>query len=582
MEGKYTYSPQVSEKVSKTFSNYNPLEQQLLFSRGITTKKAAEKFLKPDWERDTFDPFGIYGMERAVERIFQAIEENETITVYSDFDCDGIPGGALLHDFFTKIGYEHFDNYIPHRFEEGFGFHPEAVEKLAEEGTNLIITLDVGIAGFEGADKAKELGVEVIVTDHHLPTKENGKEKLPDVFAVLDSKQEKDTYEDDMLSGAGVAFKLVQAMLAEGRKKEKFSDIPEGWEKWLLDMAGLSTVCDMVPLRGENRALAYFGLQVMRRSRRKGLMALLQKTNVSQKDITEDDLGFMVGPRINAASRIDHPLRAFELLTASDDAQAIQLANYLDGINDKRKGVVASMIKESLHKLRAREVHEVAVIGNPSWHPGLLGLAATKLVEHYNRPVFTWGRDSSGLIRGSCRSDGSVSLVELMREAPPETFLQFGGHDGAGGFSLRTDNVHTLEAVLSEAYNTMEKTMSEGDLLVDGELSLDDVNWETQALVDQFAPFGMANPKPQFLFKNVVLDGVRKFGRNREHLEVAFRNSEGKRIPAICFFAPSEYMDGGLVAKGNQVDLVATLEKSNYRKYPELRLRVVGIFDTEA
>lgn len=579
--GKFTHAEKVPKKERDALWEYSELSTGLLYTRGIKTKEEARKFLEPNWRRDTFDPFGILGMEHAVERIFQAIDENEKILIYGDFDCDGIPGSVVLYDFFRKIGYANFENYIPHRHDEGYGFHAEAVREATEKEVNLIITVDVGITSVETVEEATRLGVDVIITDHHLPLEEGGKEVLPQAHTILNSKQKDDSYEDDQLSGAGVAFKLVQALLKKGKEDGRFTEIPEGWEKWLLDMAGLATVCDMVPLVNENRALAYFGLQVMRRSRRKGLMALLQKMRVAQEHITEDDLGFMVGPRINAASRIDHPLRGFELLSAEEDAKAIELANFLDGVNDRRKGLVSAMVKQAREKLEHRKLREVIVVGDPEWNPGLLGLAATKLVEDHGRPVFVWGRDGAGEIKGSCRSDASVSLVELMRAAKPGTFLQFGGHDGAGGFSVSTEQVHTLEQELSSVYRQMETDSVPEAVSVDHELTLDEVNWETHEEINRFAPFGMGNPKPQFLFRGVMIDGVRKFGKTREHLEIAFRDTKGRKIPAICFFAPEKFFDKGFVAKGEMIDLVATIEKSMYRKTPELRLRVIEIFDTQ-
>ncbi|HET8574833.1 MAG TPA: single-stranded-DNA-specific exonuclease RecJ [Candidatus Paceibacterota bacterium] len=568
---------QMTKGEKKVFSEYPELVAELLFRRGIKTKEEAEKFLHPDWDRDVRDPFGILGMKKAVERIFRAIGTEERILIYGDYDCDGIPGSVVLHDFFTKIGYRNFANYIPHRHDEGYGFHVHAVEQAKEKNVALIITVDVGITDYAAVSKANELGIDVIITDHHLPIEENGKQKIPKAYAVLNSKQWDDTYHDDMLCGAGVAFKLVQALLQKGKANGRFSDIPDGWEKWLLDMAGLSTVADMVPLQKENRALAYFGLQVMRKSRRKGLMALLQRLGIDQKNITEDDIGFMIAPRINAASRIDHPLRAFELLTAAEDIDALRLARLLDGINDRRKGLVAAMMKEAKKKLAERELHEVIVLGNPDWHPGLIGLAANKIMEDFSRPVFIWGRDATGVIKGSCRSDGTVSVVELMTSARAETFLQFGGHDGAGGFSVSHESVHTLEIELSSVYQKMERKEQTKSIQVDKKLTLDQVNWETYEQIALFAPFGQANPKPQFLFENISILAVRKFGKAKEHLELIFRGEDGKRISAIMFFAPEEISDRA--EKGKAVDLIATFEKSTYRKTPELRLRIVEVFD---
>lgn len=560
---------EASDETQKELAPFPPLQQKLLAHRGIAAKEEAEKFLRPDWERDIYDPFLIFNMEKAVERILRGIKENEKIVLYTDYDCDGIPGGVILHDFFKKIEYKNFQNYIPHRHDEGYGVNIPAVEKFAAEGVTLIITADLGITDTDAVARAQALGVDVIVTDHHLP--QEG--KVPQAFAVINSKQKEDTYPDPMLCGAAVAWKLVTALIARG----KFDTIPAGFEKWLLDMAGLSTIADMVPLKNENRVLAHYGLKVLRKSKRKGLRILFQKMKMNQDHITEDDVGFMIAPRINAASRMDHPLRAFELLSTDDDARAEELANWLHHLNDQRKGLVASIIKDAKHRLRERELREVIVVGHPEWAPGLLGLAASNLVEEHARPVFVWGRDGDGKIKGSCRSDGSVSVVELMSRVREGFFVQFGGHEASGGFSVSPDGIHTLEMELSEVYRVMEKRQTDESVFVDSALSLDEANWNTYKQIEELAPFGMENPKPVFLFEGAEIVGVKKFGKAKEHLELQFRNSRGKTIPAIAFFTDDDSFDGILLGVGEKINLVATLEKSMFRNYPELRLRVVDI-----
>lgn len=557
--------------MEKDLEKFPPLTRKLLAARGIANLSDAEKFLHPDWERDGFDPFLIFNMEKAVERILRAIKNKEKIVLYTDYDCDGIPAGVILHDFFKKIEYAGFENYIPHRHNEGYGVNIPSVEKLAENGATLMITADLGITDTEAVARAQELGVDVIVTDHHLP--QEG--KIPKACAVLNSKQPEDTYPDSMLCGAGVAFKLVQALIQRG----KFPQISDGWEKWLLDMAGLSTIADMVPLKNENRLLAYYGLKVLRKSKRKGLNLLLQKIKVNKEHLTEDDIGFMIAPRINAASRMDHPLRAFELLSTNDEAKAEELADWLNQLNDKRKGSVAAMMKDAKGRLRSREIFEVIVIGHPEWEPGVLGLAANNLMEEFSRPVFAWGKDADGNIKGSCRSDGTVSLVELMSRAKEGSFLQFGGHAEAGGFTVSSEGIHTLEKELSDVYRAMEKITKAKTVAVDDELSLDDVNWDIYNEVEAFAPFGMENPKPIFLFPKAEIVAVKKFGKAKEHLELEFRNSRGQKIPAIGFFVSEKDFPKVLLGAGEKVNLIATLEKSMFRNYPEIRLRIVDIIN---
>ena len=550
---------------------YPPLLSALLSARGINTHDEAEIFLHPSYERDINDPFRIMGMERAVRRILAAIAANEKIVLYGDYDCDGIPGSVVLHDFFKKIEYPYFKNYIPHRHDEGYGLNHEAVEGFAKDGVTLLVTIDCGITDVDEVARAQELGIDVIVTDHHLP-----QAVLPPAYVVLNSKQDGDTYPDNMLCGAGVAWKLVQALILHA-PKELREKIPDGWEKWLLDMAGLSTVADMVPLRKENRAIAHFGLKVLRKSKRPGLKILLQKMKVDQRYLTEDDIGFMIGPRINAASRMSVPFEAFELLSTDDPSRAEVLADHLNHLNDTRKGIVAGMIKEAKHKLDERELREVIVIGNPNWKPGVLGLAANKLMEDYGRPAFVWGREGGVHIKGSCRSDGTVNVVELMTSVAAGTFLDVGGHEMSGGFSISNEKIHALEEAIIEAYQKLERRVKKDvSIKPDATLSLDDVNMKTWEIVDQLAPFGMENSKPIFLFEGVEITGVKLFGKEKNHLELTFLNSRGGKIIAIGFFADtSSYAVP--VLEGERVNLYATLELSRFRGRPELRLRIMGI-----
>ena len=347
--------------VDDTFSTYHPLTQTLLKNRGITTYEEAEKFLHPNYERDIHDPFLILNMEKAVERILRAIDTEEKIVVYGDYDCDGIPGSVILHDFFKKIGYKDFENYIPHRHDEGYGLNTDAVDEFAKNGTTLLITVDCGITDVKEVLHANSFGIDVIITDHHLP-----QEIIPSAYTILNSKQKGDTYPDNMLCGAGLAWKLVSALV---KKRGKEWNIGEGWEKWLLDMAGLSTIADMVPLRNENRVLAHYGLKVLRKSPRPGLMKLLRKLRVDQRYLTEEDVGFTIAPRVNAASRMGIPFDAFRLLSTTDETEADVLSDHLNEMNETRKGVVAVMIKEAKKKITSREMREVIVVGNPAWKP---------------------------------------------------------------------------------------------------------------------------------------------------------------------------------------------------------------------
>ncbi len=552
----------------------HPITELLLKNRGIEDPQAQERFLNPDYERDSYDPFLILNMERAVDRIFTAIRGSERIVIYGDYDCDGIPGSVILHDLFEKIGVTKFSNYIPHRHHEGYGLNKEAIAKFAKEKVDLIITVDCGISDFAEVEMAQSLGIDVIVTDHHLPPA-----NLPPAYAVLNSKQEGDTYPDNMLCGAGVAFKLAQAILMRGKKERKFGDIPSGWEKWLLDMAGLSTIADMVPLQNENRMLAYYGLKVLRKSPRPGLLALLKEAGTDQRYLTEEDVGFTIGPRINAASRMDVPLRAFELLSTRDVSTANSLAAHLAALNVERKSEVARMVKEAVHLVGKRELREVIVVGNVKWRVGVAGIVANKLAETYDRPAFVWGKEGSQVIKGSCRSDGRVSVFDLMMAVREGVLIDRGGHEFSGGFSISDESIHFLESALVDAHAKVEKKeKSTANSDIDSVLDIEDVNREVFQAIDRLAPFGVGNPRPLFKFENVEISKVEQFGKGREHMKLIFHNSEtGDAVTAMGFFMNPNTFKHADIQNGARITLAATFEQSHFRGRSELRLRIVNI-----
>lgn len=546
----------------------------LLFHRGIKTPEEKEDFLNPDYKKHIHDPFLLKDAEKAAKRVVKAIDGNEKVVIYSDYDADGIPAGVIFHDFFKKIGFKNFTNYIPHRHDEGFGLNTDAVEGFIKEKINLLITLDCGISDIEAVKIAQENGIDVIITDHHEPH-----EELPIAFAIVDHKQKGCEYPEQILCGSGVAFKLIQAIL-----KVKRFDLKEGYEKWFLDMVGLATLSDMVPLVGENRALAHFGLRVLKISPRKGLMRLLNYLKINQKYLTEDDVGFMITPRINAASRMGVPMDAFNLLATDDDDEAHKYVEHLDEINNERKTKVATLVKEVKKLINERHKEDprpVIVAGNPEWRPSLLGLVANKLAEEYGKPAFLWGRDGDGIIKGSCRSGGTVSVVDIMSMAPIDTMMQYGGHFASGGFSVSNEKIHHLDEYLNTGFNLLaqEDKIPESDY-IDMELNLEDVSWNTYSDVEKLAPFGTGNKKPLFIFRNIKIAGIKEFGKEKNHLELSFKKDNGQNLNAIGFFMDSNTFknkDGEKLKAGDNIDMVSTLEKSMFRGRAELRMRIEDI-----
>jgi single-stranded-DNA-specific exonuclease len=553
---------------------YGELLRTLLEKRGIIDSAQADIFLNPDYERDFNDPFMMKDMERACVRIFEAMEAKEKIVIYADYDCDGIPGAVILNDLFKLLEYKNYEVYIPQRNSEGYGLNLDAIRQFAQDGVKLLITIDLGITAVEEVAQAEMDGIDVIITDHHIPHA-----VLPRAYAILNPKV--DDYSEKMLCGAGVAFKLAQGFIKKyGKENEQFK-VKEGQEKWMLDMAGLATLSDMVPLTGENRAMVYFGMKVLRKSPRPGLQKLLAKMKIEQKYLAEDDIGFMIAPRLNAASRMDNPLRAYELLSTLDEVEAGVLADHLSKINDDRKTIVKSIMRDvNKHmdkRLEEGEAREVIVIGNPSWRVGILGLVAGKISDEYKKPVFVWGKDENDCIKGSCRSDGSVSVVELMTETT-ESFIDFGGHELAGGFTVHNEKIHFLEEALSLSYHKVKRDIIKSEITYDVKSDLSIVNMKSWREIEKLAPFGLGNPKPVFLFEGVKIDKIKKFGKNGsgEHLEIQFSDTNKHKATAISFFSNHDSFEKTL-SEGINVNLLATFDLSRFRGREELRLRIIGI-----
>lgn len=575
---KWKLHKPITKKAAENLAAYPEFLRNLLWTRGLTQAAAAEKFLHPSYDQDLHDPFLMKDMKKTVARIFEAIDCNEKIVVYGDYDADGVPGTVVLTSYFSAIGFTNFDVYIPDRGLEGYGLKDEAIQTLVEAGTKLIITVDCGIVDVGQTAKASELGMDTIITDHHLPQK-----KLPKAVAVVDNKQATDKYPYKMLCGCAVAFKVVQALIATRPELVK-----PGWEKWLLDLVAIATVSDMVPLDGENRVLAHYGLKVLRQTRRLGLLAMLKTMKLSRENLTEDDIGFMIAPRLNVASRMAHGVQSYFLLTTNLDGEARDLAKYLDDKNNERKSMVDQIVKLVDERLvEVGTLPEIIVIGDPAWSVGGLSLVANKIKDKYLRPTFIWG-GGEGVYKGSSRSTGQVNLVDLMTEAGGlDLFTEFGGHALATGFSFAPGRELEVTDKITTAYAAMNKSEVEVDIIADQMLTLDDVTWANFYFVEELGPYGVGNPKPIFWLKNIVLAGVKTFGNGGIHLELNFTNSQDKKISAIGFFActASEKFDavdghifkGAILEAGQRVDVLVNLEKSTFKKFPELRLRLVDL-----
>lgn len=565
-------------KEHELLNHFSPLLSQLLLNRKLETLQQANAFIHPDYENN-YDPFLLYDMEKSLERIHTAIQSNEKITIYADYDADGIPGSVILASLFDKITFTNYDIYIPHRHDEGYGIHVDALKKIKESGTSLIVTIDVGITGYDAADWCIENHIDLIITDHHLPGQDSNRdEKLPNSFSLINPKRNECHYPDPMLCGCGVIYKLIQAFV---QKYNQQYDIHTGWEKWQLDMVGISTISDLVPLQNENRLLAKYGMQVIQKTKRPGLKKLIWDAGISINHMNAEDIAFGITPKINAASRMSHPEDAVAVFRAHNDIEAETAVRHLVDLNNKRKKLVAQTMKQAYAKLSNRTVGDVLVIGSPDWQAGILGLVASKLVEKYHVPVFVWSEEH-GEIKGSCRTWNGIHLLDIMNAAETDSFLQFGGHAEAGGFSCDKKEIHFLQERLEKALiavSTKKTIENKKTITIDTEMLLDSITKKTFNEIQKLAPFGVANEKPLFIWKDVIPTDVNQFGKTKEHIDIRFKNNFGKEVRAIAFFKqPDDYLC--VPKRGQPIHLVGHIEHSVFMGKHEMRIKIVDIIST--
>lgn len=491
-------------------------------------------FINLKYDKHIYDGAGIKGIDKAIEILKKAIQTNKKIAIYADYDCDGIPGATILSDFFNKIKYSNYIVYIPHRHNEGYGVHMQAIDKLKAGGVDLMITIDLGITNVREIEYAKSLGLQVILTDHHLPIRGGeGRQIIPPADVVINMKQDDCKYIDKNLCGCATIWKLIQAFIkAHG---EAYA-VEQGWEKTLLDLVGLSTIADMVPLEGENRALAHFGLKVLNMTKRIGIIRMLQNAK-SKGRVDEETIGFTIAPRLNSASRMDDPMLAYKAL--SDRANGHIFADRLESLNVDRK----ASVKDSIGDIDKGQLSDkIIVLNDPSWNPGILGLIASRIVEETGHTVFVaGGRDQEGNYKGSVRAgSGEVNVVQLMSEVS-HLMLHFGGHEAAGGFKIHESSIGDFRRELNMHHFTKASQITLDNITTDKkskDIPAITINSEQVSLalyqeMRLLGPFGMGNTAPRFIINESYKVGY--FGKSKEHLELKWSG-----LRAIKFFATAE------------------------------------------
>lgn len=505
------------------------LFEQLLRARGLIgdTKEA---FLLPDYSK-RHDPFLLPDMQKAVDRLVEARNRQEQIMIYGDYDIDGLTATTVLLDAFASFGFRNVDAFIPNRFVEGYGLTIDAVERIATTGATLIVTVDCGSLSEKEIIRAAELGIDVIVTDHH-----NVASVQPPAIAVVNPKRPDHTYPFIDLAGVGVAFKLVQAL------RTRLDGLEDGQEKWLLDLVALGTVCDVVTLVDENRINVYWGLKVLAKTRRLGLKALMAVSSVEPGVVNARSLGFGLGPRMNAAGRLETAQYALAMLRAVDSTTALEKSQLLDDLNQARRQAQDKIFKEALIQAEHYKDDPVLVVSDASWNHGIIGIVAAKLLERYKKPTYVlqeMGEES----KGSARSYGDFSAADAIR-ASDDLIIKGGGHTLAAGVTLPTQNIDAFRQRVNEFYRSKDLHNQELLLLPQEDITIDSFALIDEAFMEQMyllEPFGNGNPEPVLKITDLHVVGVRRMGSDAQHVKLTLCDTSGNEMQHLAFNAPEHF-----------------------------------------
>jgi len=510
--------------------------EKLLGARGVSD---VVFFLNPSVE-GLYDPFSLDGVMEGSKRILDAIESNQKISIFGDYDVDGVVSTSLLFTILKKLN-ANIDFYIPHRLEDGYGLNKSGIKELKDRGTDLIITVDCGINGEEEIEYAKKLGLEVIVTDHHLPEKNS-----PADIKINPYLSDSYPYKD--LAGVGVVFKLCQGI-------EKMSDLSLNFLLWNLDLVALGTVADIMPLTGENRILTSLGLKIINENRRPGIVSLLKSSGFKKGQVQAWHIAFLIAPRINALGRLGESKEAVDLLCTYNNTEADTIAAKLENCNIERKKLQEKIYKEALDFLDSRSIEGNAgiVLSSDGWHEGVIGIVASKIVEEFNRPTILIV-EKKGICRGSGRSIPGFNITASLKELSV-LLEEYGGHDQACGISIKKENIRSFErAFEKQVVKNLGNNIPQKELLIDFPLTLESINEKLVKTIEILAPFGVGNPKPVFASFDVELADIPNIvGKN--HLKFTVKNKD-KYLPCIGF------------SLGDKIDLLRNSKKFNIAYSP--------------
>ncbi len=548
--------PPVS-KALNGLSHLPPLVTQLLANKGIDSEQSLADYMNPAFH----DPALLPGMGPAVARLRTALTSGETIGVFGDFDVDGVTGTAIAAQGLEELGAT-VAPYIPHREDEGHGLNAEAVMALKQAGVSLIITVDCGITSLDEIVLAGELGMDVIVTDHHLPP-----DRIPPAVAIIDPKLVDSEYPFTELSGAGLAFKLVEAL---------YNDLGRDWSRDLLELVALSTVADLVPLVGENRRFVKEGLKRLQTTRRPGLQALYKQAGIDPTGIDVDGIAFMISPRLNAAGRLDHASLAYKLLTTASKDEAASLASHLEKLNRERQQMTLdSFARAKEQTLSRRDLPSVILAGGEWVAPGIAGLVASRLVDEFSRPAIVVSQIGD-VVRASARSVPEFHVLNEALKPCADLFTRYGGHGQAAGFVMPSFNMAQLESRLGLISDeASEHIEGAAPLHIDAEAPVSTIPGAAFQWVQDLGPFGVDNPAPTFLTRNLEAAHVRTMGAQGQHMKL--RLKEGRVVWDALAFRQADKWEAGT----SRVDVVYTVGAGRVGNTPIMELMVVDFRPSE-
>ncbi|MDP2631758.1 MAG: single-stranded-DNA-specific exonuclease RecJ [Candidatus Uhrbacteria bacterium] len=542
--------------------------EQLLLNRGIETQEQKQAFLNPDWG-DVYDPLLFKQMQNAVNRVFLALESGQKIVIHGDYDADGVSGTALLWSVLNDVSPgAKLEVFLPDRERDGYGVAMHNIDKFHQDGINLIITVDCGIANATELNHAHDLGIDSIICDHHQMATD-----LPEHSIIIHPLAPGEDYPNKKLCGTGVAFKHASAMINEARKRG--ANLPDGYEKWYLDLVAIATVTDVMPVIGENRILEKFGLVVLNKTRRPGLRKIIESARVEFGEIDTQAIGFRIGPRLNAAGRIGSAETAFRALIARDAEEGAKSALELEMLNRDRQKLTEVAYKEAREIVLGFESsRSINVVWNEAWAPGIVGLVAGKLVSEFGSPAFALTKIGSQFV-GSGRSIGGFHLVEAMRSCG-DIFLKAGGHPEACGLSLLSiEHVHTFKTEVGKFADAFFGESESGPVIeIDAELSLDKVDWNLFNDIEKLKPFGKGNPKPNFVARGLKVVSAKAVGKTGGHLKLNVSPPDGHTWGLIGFGFGDWAKE---LSIGDLVDLVYEIDVNEWNGNRELQGKIVDL-----